>query len=149
MKRRLGLGGSLMVIAAFLVLAAASCSSGSTPSADGGAATTPPASPSPTATATATQGGGSGGGATSASVQAGAGGFVFSPNTVSIAAGGKLTVKNVGTIPHTFTIQSQNINEVMTPGQSPTITINLAPGTYPFVCTFHQSSGMTGTLTVT
>ncbi len=58
-------------------------------------------------------------------------------------------MKNAGTVPHTFTIQSNDINEVMQPGQSAKITISLAPGTYPFVCTFHQSSGMTGTLTVT
>jgi plastocyanin len=98
---------------------------------------------------TQTQGGGSGGGATTASIQAGAGGFVFSPNTVTIAQGGIITVKNVGTIPHTFTIQTNGINDVMNPGQSAKITVSLAPGTYTWVCTFHQSSGMTGTLTVT
>jgi plastocyanin len=58
-------------------------------------------------------------------------------------------VKNVGTLPHTYTIQDKGINEVLTPGQSANVSIDLAPGTYTFVCTFHQSSGMTGTLTVT
>ena len=150
MKRRLRYGGSLMVLMVSVMLATAACSSGS-PSASGsaGGSTTPPASPSPSPSATATQGGGSGGGATTATIQAGAGGFVFSPNTVSIASGGTLTVKNVGTIPHTFTIQTNGINEVMNPGASAKITISLAPGTYQFVCTFHQSRGMTGTLTVT
>jgi plastocyanin len=112
----------------------------------------PPASqsPSPSPTATASDdNGGSGGGATTATIQAGAGGFVFSPNTVSIAQGGTITVKNVGTIPHTFTIQTNGINDVMNPGQSAKIKVSLAPGTYTWVCTFHQSSGMTGTLTVT
>jgi plastocyanin len=85
----------------------------------------------------------------SASLQAGAGGLVFLPKTVTIAEGGTLTVMNVGTVTHTFTIQSKGINQVMTPGQSATIKIDLAPGTYPFVCTIHQSSGMTGTLVVT
>ena len=136
-----------MVLAIALSLATAACSSDSTPSSSG---TTAPPPASPSASPTADQGGsGGGGGGNSATIDAGANGFVFTPSTVSIAQGGKLTVKNAGTVPHTFTIQSKDINEVMQPGQSAKITISLAPGTYPFVCTFHQSSGMTGTLTVT
>ena len=134
-------------LAAMLALAviASACSSGSSPSSSG---TTQPPPPSPSAGQSTDSGGGAGG-PTTASVQAGAGGFIFAPNTVTIAEGGVITVKNVGTIHHTFTIQSQNINQVLNPGDSAKITINLAPGTYPFVCTFHQSQGMTGTLTVT
>lgn len=147
MKRRIRYGGSLMVLAVALSLATAACSSDSTPSSSG---TTAPPPASPSASPTADQGGsGGGGGGNSATIDAGANGFVFTPSTVSIAQGGKLTVKNAGTVPHTFTIQSNGINEVMQPGQSAKITISLAPGTYPFVCTFHQSNGMTGTLTVT
>jgi plastocyanin len=147
MKRRLRYGGSLIVLAIALSLATAACSSDSTPSSSG---TTAPPPASPSASPTADQGGsGGGGGGNSATIDAGANGFVFTPSTVSIVQGGKLTVKNAGTVPHTFTIQSEDINEVMQPGQSAKITISLAPGTYPFVCTFHQSSGMTGTLTVT
>jgi plastocyanin len=135
-------------LAAMLAMAvvASACSSGSTPSSSG---TTQPPPPSPSASQSTDSGGGGTGGATTATVQAGAGGFVFSPNTVSIAEHGVITVKNVGTVPHTFTIQSNGINQVMSPGTSAKITIDLAPGTYPFVCTFHQSQGMTGTLTVT
>lgn len=147
MKRRIRYGGSLMVLAVALSLATAACSSDSTPSSSG---TTAPPPASPSASPTADQGGsGGGGGGNSATIDAGANGFVFTPSTVSIAQGGKLTVNNAGTVPHTFTIQSNDINEVMQPGQSAKITISLAPGTYPFVCTFHQSNGMTGTLTVT
>lgn len=146
MKRRVRYGGSLMVLAIALSLATAACSSDSTPSSSG---TTAPPPASPSASPTVDQGGSGGGGGNSATIDAGANGFVFTPSTVSIAQGGKLTVKNAGTVPHTFTIQSEDINEVMQPGQSAKITISLAPGTYPFVCTFHQSSGMTGTLTVT
>jgi plastocyanin len=146
MKRRLRYVGSLMVLAIALSLATAACSSDSTPSSSG---TTAPPPASPSASPTVDQGGSGGGGGNSATIDAGANGFVFTPSTVSIAQGGKLTVKNAGTVPHTFTIQSEDINEVMQPGQSAKITISLAPGTYPFVCTFHQSSGMTGTLTVT
>jgi plastocyanin len=149
MKRRLRTGGSLMVLMVALALATAACSSGSSSSSgSSGGSTTPP--PSPTATqGGGSSGGGGGGGVKSATVQAGAGGFVFAPSTVSIAKGGTITVQNAGTIPHTFTIQDKGINEVLNAGQSAKVKVDLAPGTYPFVCTFHQSSGMTGTLTVT
>jgi plastocyanin len=131
-------------LAATLALAvvASACSSSSSPSSSG---TTQPPSPSPSAA----QSSDSGGGATSATIQAGAGGFIFSPNIVTIAQGGVITVKDVGTVHHTFTIQDKGINQVLNPGDSAKVTIDLAPGTYTFVCTFHQSQGMTGTLTVT
>ena len=132
-------------LAAMLALAvvASACSSGSSPSSSG---SQPPASPS---ASQSTDSGGGTGGATTATVQAGAGGFVFSPNTVTIAEGGVITVKNVGTVHHTFTIQSKGINDVLNPGASAKVTVDLSPGTYTWVCTFHQSQGMTGTLTVT
>jgi plastocyanin len=133
-----------MAATVVLAVVASACSSSSTPSGSG-TTQPPPASPSASPTATASD---DNGGETSATIQAGKGGFVFSPNTLTVAQGATLTVKNAGTVPHTFTIQSNNINEVMQPGQSATINLSLAPGTYPFVCTFHQSSGMTGTLTV-
>jgi plastocyanin len=136
-------GLSLAAMLALAVVASA-CSSGSSPSSSG---TTQPPPPSPTATQSPT--GGGTGGATTASIQAGAGGFIFSPTSVSIAKGGVVTVKNVGTLHHSFTIQSKGINKVLNPGDSANVTINLTPGTYTFVCIFHQSQGMTGTLTVT
>ena len=133
-------GFGLAAVLALAVVASA-CSSSSSPSSSG--ATQPP---SPSAGQSSS---GGAGGPMTASVQAGAGGFVFSPTAVTIAEGGVVTVSNVGTIHHTFTIQSKNINKVLNPGDSAKITIDLPPGTYPFVCTFHQSQGMTGTLTVT
>ena len=33
--------------------------------------------------------------------------------------------------------------------QSQNVTINLAPGSYQFICRFHVSLGMKGTLTIT
>lgn len=134
-------GFGLAAVLALAVVASA-CSSGSTPSSSGGS---PP--PSPTASQSTDSGGS--GGATSATVQAGAGGFIFSPNTVTIAEGGVITVKNVGTVHHTFTIQNHGIDQLVNRGDSAKVTIDLAPGTYTFVCRFHQSQGMTGTLTVT
>ena len=65
-------------------------------------------------------------------------------------SGSTITVQNVTTnTPHTFTIQSKGINVVNQPGKSQQVKIDLPPGTYPFICTFHVSQGMKGTLTVT
>ena len=137
-------GFGLAAVLALAVVASA-CSSSSSPSSTG---TTQPPPPSPSTTQSTDSGGGSSGPAT-AKVQAGAGGFVFSPNTVSIAEGGVITVKNVGTLTHTFTIQGHGIDQSLSPGASAKITVDLSPGTYTFVCTIHQSQGMMGTLTVT
>jgi plastocyanin len=98
-------------------------------------------------------GDGSGGGTPVATVPntlyQGTGGLVFSPAKVSIRRGTKLIVSNVAFIQHTFTIPGKGIDLLNDPGEFQTVTINLAPGTYPFVCTIHQSQGMKGVLTVT
>ena len=74
--------------------------------------------------------------------------MAFSPSNVSVTQGGTLVVKNAGSVPHTFTVTGQSIDVTVQPGQSQHVKVNLAPGTYDFVCTFHQGLGMTGTLTV-
>lgn len=82
-------------------------------------------------------------------ITAGAGGVMsFSPSSISVAQGDSIVVKNGGSVPHTFTIKGQGIDVTVQPGASAHVKIDLSPGTYDFVCTFHQSSGMTGTLTV-
>src|SRR5207237_7528484 len=50
--------------------------------------------------------------------------------------------------PHPFTVAGKVIDVVNRPGQSKSITNKLSPGSYPFVCTYHQALGMTGTLIV-
>ena len=75
--------------------------------------------------------------------------MAFSPAAFSVKQGETVTVKNAGSVPHTFTVTGQSIDVTVQPGQSQQVKIDLAPGTYPFVCTFHQSLGMTGTMTVT
>lgn len=85
----------------------------------------------------------------SVTLTAGAGGqMAFSPSSVSVTQGGTLVVKNAGSVPHTFTVTGQSIDVTVEPGQSQRVKVNLAPGTYDFVCSFHQNMGMTGTLTV-
>jgi plastocyanin len=80
---------------------------------------------------------------------AGAGGqMAFSPSDLSVGQGQTLVVRNAGSVQHTFTVTGQGIDVTLQPGQSQRVTIDLAPGEYKFFCSFHQSMGMTGTLTV-
>jgi plastocyanin len=93
-------------------------------------------------------GGGGGGGASAMTVtQAN---YQFSPSTFSVASGDTITVTNStpGT-PHTFTVTGQAIDVTVSPASSQDVKIDLPAGTYPFICRFHQASGMKGTLTVT
>jgi plastocyanin len=91
----------------------------------------------------------SGGGGSNTVEQGANGQLVFSPTTVTAKQGATLTIKNVGSVPHTFTVTGQGIDITNDTGQTHQVTLSLGPGTYPFVCRFHESSGMTGTLTVT
>ena len=122
-----------MAVAVSVALLAAAC---------GGGAKTPSAA-SPHASSSASAGG--------QTVLQGQGGkLVFTPSTLTVKQGARLTISNVDSVAtHTFTIQGKGINVVNPPGQSGTATINLSPGTYTFICTFHVSSGMKGTITVT
>ena len=92
---------------------------------------------------------GSGGTATATLKQGPNGQFVFSPAKLTLAKGQTVNVKDVGSVAHTFTIQGKGVDVVNQPGQSQNVTIDLAPGTYTFICNFHVNLGMQGTLTVT
>jgi plastocyanin len=125
--RRVSGRKALVGLVLVLALAGAAC---------GGKSSTPSGSP---------QGGGS-----ANTIEQGPGGqLVFQPSTISVKAGATLTIKNVGSVPHTFTVTGQGIDITNDTGQTHQVTISLPAGTYPFVCRFHESSGMTGTLTVT
>ena len=76
--------------------------------------------------------------------------FLFDPSKVRVPKGATITVRNAAPrTPHSFTVKGQAIDVVGEPQQSNQITVNLAPGEYPFVCRFHESRGMKGTLIVT
>ena len=75
-------------------------------------------------------------------------GFTFSPSTVTVHQGQTITLTNVSDTAHTFTVTGQGIDIETMPGKTDTMTIDLPPGTYPFVCRFHESMGMKGTLVV-
>ena len=74
--------------------------------------------------------------------------FAFMPSAITVKQGATLTLDNVSDTAHTFTVTSQSIDVETQPGQTSQVTIDLPPGSYPFICRFHQSLGMTGTLVV-
>jgi plastocyanin len=71
------------------------------------------------------------------------------PSTIHVKHGTTLVLNNVSDAAHTFTVTGQGIDVETQPGETSQVTIDLKPGTYPFVCRFHRSLGMTGTLVVT
>jgi plastocyanin len=118
------------------VLALTACGGGD----EAGTPTSPPGattdSPSPTATEAS--------GETRIAMQDN----VFQPNTLTVASGAELELDNEGQNPHTFTIDGEDVDTQVNAGENAKVTLDLAAGTYDFVCRFHQSLGMTGTLTV-
>jgi plastocyanin len=91
--------------------------------------------------------GGGGGAAVATVVQSN---YQFTPSKPTVSSGDTLAIENsTPSTPHTFTVDGQSIDVEITPGSSQDVTIDLPAGTYPFHCRFHQSQGMTGTLTVT
>jgi plastocyanin len=75
----------------------------------------------------------------------------FQPKDLTAAAGDiTVTLKNVGAAPHTFTAKDLKADKSANAGQTVTIDLkDVKPGTYKYVCIYHESLGMTGTLTVT
>jgi plastocyanin len=72
----------------------------------------------------------------------------FEPADLTVSSGTELQLSNEGQAPHTFTVQGDGIDEQVEAGQSSSVTIDLEPGDYDFICEFHEAQGMTGTLTV-
>jgi len=147
----------VMVAAAVLTLLAAACSSSSSPSSgssSGGTGSSASAGTTGSSTTggggsgTTTSGGGGGGGASTDTISQV--NYSFNPSKPSVKSGATVMVKNTTTdTPHTFTVTGQNIDVTVQPGKTAKVKVDLPAGTYPFVCTFHESLGMTGTLTVT
>ena len=75
----------------------------------------------------------------------------FTPSTVSVVAG-RYTVAahNRGSLTHTFSINKLGEEVTVPPGKTRTFPIELAPGTYRYVCRIldHEGLGMRGVLKV-
>jgi plastocyanin len=73
--------------------------------------------------------------------------FSFNRSTISAPAGTEVTVdfENVGSAPHTFTVDSLDINEQLGSGEGTTLTFTMPDTETEFYCAIHPSL-MTGTL---
>jgi plastocyanin len=73
----------------------------------------------------------------------------FTPATITGKAGSKvkLALANNGAAEHTFTIDSQHVDQTLPPGQHATVTVTIpSSGSVQFYCRFHKSLGMVGTI---
>ncbi|MGN6030771.1 MAG: cupredoxin domain-containing protein [Thermomicrobiales bacterium] len=137
-RRRL-IGRSAIAVGA---LAAAGIA-GSQAMANQGTAT-PPASPSSSPAASPAAG---------SEIQIYTEDIKFDPKELTIPANTdvKIKVTNKGVLQHDFHVDKLNItSKLLNGGESDTVTINAAAGTYEFWCTVpgHKEAGMVGTLTV-
>lgn len=76
----------------------------------------------------------------------------FEPSVLVGSPGQELTLNlhNEGDIEHTFTIESQNIDTELGPGEEDRVTITFPESDRTdFICTYHISGGMGGVLVVT
>ena len=122
MRLKIGIGGAL--VASALLLAACggeqSSVSGSGPSGSGSAH-----------------------GATSISIS----NFMFTPMTLSVEPGVRITVTNQDSVTHTLTATDGKFDTGnIAPNQKKTIQAPKAPGVYHYICNIHQY--MMGTITV-
>ena len=130
MHRRGWITGALVVAVLFLATACSSSSSTTTSGTTGGAPTDVSGQSSTTMSAE---------------------NFFFSPSDLSGTAGQKLTISltNNGSVPHNFSIADENVDVTLQPGQSQDIKVTFPQsGSVQFFCSFHQTSGMVGTLQV-
>ena len=74
--------------------------------------------------------------------------FAFNPTFVKIPSGIRsvtVTLTNGTSTPHTFTVPGTNVDQMLTPGQSTTVTVPVPKsGAVRFYCRFHHQFGMQG-----
>ncbi|MGB3329598.1 MAG: cupredoxin domain-containing protein [Thermomicrobiales bacterium] len=105
---------------------------------------TPPASPSSSPAASPSAGG---------EVEISTEDIKFDPKELTIAANTEVKIKvtNKGVLQHDFHVDKLDVtSKLLKGGESDTVTIKAAAGTYEFWCTVpgHKEAGMVGTLTV-
>lgn len=72
----------------------------------------------------------------------------FSPRSLTVAVGTKVTVRSAGSNPHTWTHEPDFDVALDERGATGSFTFTKA-GSYDFLCRIHESQGMTGVVTVT
>lgn len=111
-------------------------------------------SPRPTTAATTTESGQTSSTSKVKEITVEAKEFSFSPSTITVTKGERISLmfKNVGTMPHNFTIGDLNVStKTVSSGQSDTVEFMAdKSGTFTFYCNIgsHRSFGMEGELQV-
>ena len=86
-------------------------------------------------------------------VEAYASPFRFEPRTINAKVGHpiRISVKNESKVEHNFSIRTLSISKDVAEGKTVNVTAFTAtkPETLTFVCRYHESQGMTGTINVT
>lgn len=75
------------------------------------------------------------------------GDFFFDPTYIQAEPGQSVQVEltNNGSAAHTFTIEDQDVDVTLDPGQSETVEVTIPQeGSVRFICTFHVGQGMQG-----
>jgi plastocyanin len=78
-------------------------------------------------------------------------GFYFKPTILTGSTSQSITleIKNEGTVPHNFSIESLGVDVTIDPGSSQEVDVRFpATGTVEFFCSLHRSLGMVGELEV-
>jgi plastocyanin len=75
--------------------------------------------------------------------------YQFTPAKITVQQGDTITVSDTNpSTSHTFTVTGTDIDVSNDAMSAQDVTIDLPPGTYPFICRYHEGQGMTGTLVV-
>lgn len=69
-------------------------------------------------------------------------------DTLTVPSGGRLYVDNLDRARHTFTVEDSDLDVELPAGTARMVSIDLAPGTYTFVCDVIGHETMIGTLAV-
>jgi plastocyanin len=75
----------------------------------------------------------------------------FEPLCLAMSSTQQLTFTNAGQAVHNFSIEDQGVSIDVPAGEEVTtdpVGDLMRPGTFRFVCSFHEAQGMVGTLTV-
>ena len=77
-----------------------------------------------------------------------AGDFFFAPTCETSVQPGTITmvVKNTGQALHNVSIAAQNIDMDVAPGETITVQVKLDKDAVPYLCKYHRTSGMVGSL---
>jgi plastocyanin len=72
----------------------------------------------------------------------------FDPQTLEIPSGEAVSVhvENTGSSRHTFTVPALNVSVTLEPGAAEIVKLDVPNRETEFICEFHGSGGMTGTI---